>query len=94
MPIQAKCQNSVATQAPFASVCPSVGAKVLVWGTGKHTQSNPQDFCFSNLGADPAPDRVVMATEQRGNPALPSTQPLAHIFASVPPNKVIATSTR
>ena len=92
MPIQADHQTSVSTP--------------LLWGKGhsvgrrKNTQRkqsqfepDPQGFHSSNLGADPAPDRVVMATEQRGNPASHPAQTLAPPSKATPPTKVVVART-
>ena len=64
--------------APLASALLPLGARVLVLGEGKaHTQreqTHPglkhQDFCSINLGSNSVPNRVVVATEQRGKSSL------------------------
>lgn len=70
--------TTASTQAPFASsLLPCIRAKVPVKGEGNtytyweqsQLETDPQGFHSSNLGADPAPDRVVIVTKQRGGPA-------------------------
>ena len=73
MPKQAVPQTSVSAQTPLASVLPSFVAKASVYGEEKNThlkrtepaESDSQGFHSSNLGANSAPDKVVIATEWR-----------------------------
>ena len=77
------------------------GAKVLMLrGVRKNTEReqnqlapNPQSFCSSTLGPDPAPDRVLSATEHRRSPGSHLPLTLAPPFQAPPPTKVIATRT-
>lgn len=77
------------------------GAKSPVWGEEKNThlkgtsqrEPNSQGCWSSNLGADPALNRVVRTTEQRGSSASNSEQTPAPLSQAIPPIEVTVFST-
>lgn len=78
---------TVTTQTSLASVLNPLGTEHTLNGKGALTKSDPQGSYFNIWEADPAPDRAVAATEQRGGP----TQYLMQ--ALTPPVKGITAST-
>lgn len=59
---------SWSSTAPLWDKSAGAGRRETTLTGNRPSLPDPQSYCSINLGSDPAPDREVMATEQKGGP--------------------------